>query len=370
MAISEMAMQPLWLDVSKWQGQINYTALSQVDGYDKVYGIFSRAGWGENGGYIDQYFERNWSKSKQFGLYRASYYAFWPYYPMMKQLDDWYSTNPTIDLIPRMIDLERGDAPFKFIAEQTLLMSDKILERDGVRPIIYSRVDLLEDWITPFWSVDEVNAHYYLLAQYDLGDGKEYNGIVVPDKVEPKNILWKQTTSKMEIYNGSGFVDRDRWIWTDVETMHEQIQSMWGTEEPPTPPTTPDCCEELTARMDSAESKLNTLRTDVDSVEIRSNDNHTRLGSTRIELGELTERVIDIETKQTQLERAIGNQASNISKIETDVSEIKSQISELTTLIEETNTGLDESLTEINVEIKNIKTKLGLWNLIRSLFNK
>ena len=235
--MSEMENQPLLIDVSSWQNQLNYNAITGSS-FDTVHGIISRAGWGEDGGYYDQQFERNWLKSEQFNFMRSSYWALWPFFPHQHQLDLWFNACPEIDFLPRVIDMEVGNAPSNFIADVIYDMSNQILARDGFRPWIYSRVDLVEKWLTPNWTTEMLNEHYYMLAQYDVGDAKEYNGIVVPDGVNAENILLKQTSDKIPIYEGSGAVDRDRWIWDDVEGMLEFLGEQYG-EVPEPPPVEP-----------------------------------------------------------------------------------------------------------------------------------
>lgn len=358
MARSEMGKQPLWLDVSRWQGDLNFDKIKASDGYDEVYGIYSRAGWGEDGGYIDWKFNRNWSESKRIGVYRGSYWAYWGYFPLDHQLDLWYQANPTIDLIPRMWDFEVLDNSMEWLSNKTWEASEKVLERDGHRFIIYTRYDILEKTLCKYWTPQMLNEHYFMIAQYDIStpeNPSESNGIVVPTNIEPDNILWKQTSSDFEIYDGSGRVDRDRWIWTSVDVMHNQIQEMWGNGEPvePEPPVEPDpdCCEEL-------KNKVTSLRTDLDSVENVSNDNHTRLGATRTELQDLESKVEDVESKNLQLERATGEQATQISNLQGELGECRLTIE---------NVKAEFDLLEKKVD--RLSTRLRIFELIKKLFN-
>lgn len=396
-----MKNQPLWLDVSRWQGEINFTALSQAD--ETVYGIFSRAGWGEDGGYLDPQFARNWSKSEQFGYYRSSYWAYWDYYPMLHQLDLWYRANPTIDVIPRMWDLEVEAAPSEFLSEQTWLASEEVLKRDGERFIIYSRVDILERTLCKYWTPEQLNMHYYMLAQFDVGDGVEYNGIVVPDFIDPKNILWKQTSDKIPMFTGSGPMDRDRWIWTDVATMHEQIEEMWGNAV--TEPETPIELEELqeqvgidynvdlsleddvsslrastelavgniktnTTDIESLTTKTSGLRTDIDSVKIISDNNHTILGETRIHVGELEDKLEDTNLKLVQLERAVGNMATEAGTTAKAFEELREAVDELR---EEVFSEFEKVWLQIKshaTELDALRLRLSIYEFFKKLFGR
>lgn len=293
--MSEMREQPLYLDISSHQGLLDFDKIANLEGDDKVWGIYSRAGWGQDGGYIDQMFEHNWLATQRFD-YRMSYWAYWDWFPMMHQLDLWYRANPAIDLIPRVWDLEKEQAHPSWTSSETWKASDIVLGRDGHRFIIYTREDILERTLCKYWSEEQLNEHYYILAQYDQNDPdnppcQEYNGIRVPTGIRAERILWKQTTSCMPIYPGSGYVDRDRWIWTDVPKMHQQIQEFWG--EPAPPPV--DCCDlvhELEQGVEANAAKIEELE--------------KMIQANGMDIGILSKDVRILEKNYEMLDKAIG----------------------------------------------------------------
>ena len=392
MAVSEMAMQPLWIDVSSWQGILNFNTIASLSGFNKVHGIFSRAGWGQDGGYIDQTFERNWTETKRLGIYRSSYWAYWDYFPLQHQLDLWFRANPTIDFIPRMWDMEKEDAHPEFLSEQSWIASEQVHQRDGKRFIIYSTEAILERTLCKYWTPEQLNMHYFLLAQYDFSTPEnplESNGFRLPDFINAENVLWKQTSSDFALYQNSGPVDRDRWIWTDVETMHDDLQNLWGGGVPT--PTPEPCCEELegiittiqsnqnsfsNALSDTADilnthtGKFETIRTDIDSIEVLSNDNHTRLGATRTDLSNLEEKVGGLEAKDVQLERGVGGNSTEISRIMKSMDEFSSEIKTTKQELDELNKALDDLSAEIKAELNKIKSKLNFWSFLKDIFNK
>lgn len=374
MAVSEMGKQPLWLDVSKHQGQLDYEKIAAIEGYNKVYGVISRAGWGQDGGYIDQYFNRNWEKTEQYGLYRASYWAYWGYFPLQHQLDLWYQANPTIDFIPRMWDFEVEDNNPQWLSDKTWEASEIVKARDGHRFIIYSSEAILERTLCKYWTPEQLNEHYYMLAQYDFStpeNPQESNGIRVPLYIEPDRILWKQTSSDYQIYSGSGRVDRDRWIWTDAETMHDDLQEFWGDDEPTPPTPQPDCCEEVKTSLENQAGKLSTLRTDVDSIEVRSNDNHVRLGTTRTELAELEDKVTNLQdNKLAQLERGIGNNATSLSDLKVSIDDMTSRMEDVEDNIESYMSELEGRITDVEAKVNAINTKITIIGWLRKLFGK
>lgn len=67
-------MKELVIDVSKWQGIIDFNAV-QSSG---IYGVIIKAGGSDNGFYTDPYFEQNYSKAVNAGLHVGTYYYVGP----------------------------------------------------------------------------------------------------------------------------------------------------------------------------------------------------------------------------------------------------------------------------------------------------
>ena len=298
--------QPLFYDVSSHQGTIKYARLAEGP---EIWGIISRAGCGLN---KDVQFERNWAKCDEYSLYRSSYWACWHEYCMNTQLQKWYEINPAIDGIPRMIDLEHGGCAFEKIAEDVLHWSDVIYSRDGVRPWIYSSALLVEKWLTPFWSEEDLNGHYYILAQYDVGDGNEYDGVVLPDGVEIDNVLFKQTSGStppdpLSLAPDASAIDRDRWLHGDVDCMNDFLVSMYFT--PIAPPDIDDDITKLKAEMLKVQVQSAANDVDIDTAfeNIKSLQTATQANFQSIKNlvdghTELTEDVMACEKKVNELE--------------------------------------------------------------------
>jgi len=237
---------PLLYDVSSHQGEIKFARLAE--GKEPVYGMYIRAGCGLG---KDAQFERNYSKCGDYNLYRTSYWAIWHELPIYTQLDKWYEQHPVLDGLPRVIDLEHGGAEPEQISLDIIDWSDAILSRDGHRPWIYSRVNLIEPWLTPFWTPEELNAHYYILAQYDNHRDEEEEGIVLPDGIDISRILMKQTADMIPPDPLSlapcAAIDRNRWLQGDVDGMNDFLISTYFSPEEP---EEKDCCEELLAEIE------------------------------------------------------------------------------------------------------------------------
>ena len=277
--------RPLWRDYSRWQGLVNFS-VAKMNG---VLGFAARStiSWG----YVDPRFAEYWANGGAQGLYRTSYHVIYPDQPVQSQIDNWYAAHPTIEVIPRVIDLEvdRGVSKQQ-IADRTWDMSEKVLARDGVRPIIYSRYLLINSWLVPYWTVDMLNDHYYWLAQYLTDRVTEHPGPpTAPTNVDPSRIVLHQTADKKPGFPGeveSAAVDWDRWELGDEQEMHAFIQQEWGGEDPPPPDPEPGCgCDD---EIQGLQDQIDLVVSNVASLSTRE-DQHDE------DIAELDERVSQLE---------------------------------------------------------------------------
>ena len=243
--------RPLWRDVSKHNGKVDYAVMFA----NGVQGVFARAGisWG----YQDQWFPANWLGAGDHELWRSSYHVIYLAEKITPQADNWYRSHPEIETIPRVIDMEvdQGVHPYT-CAEQMWKMSEIILARDGVRPIIYSRVNLINPWLQD-WSADELNAHYYFLAQYTWDRVREHPGPPdIPIMVRTDRVLWQQTADKKAPFPGemqSYSADYGRWLRGDIAQQNRFIADQWGGMIiPPVPPIPADPISAVLAGMDDS----------------------------------------------------------------------------------------------------------------------
>ena len=225
-------LRPEWQDWSRYQGYVDHVLADQAG----VRGMFSRAtiSWG----YQDPFFSHNYIGAGDVGMYRSSYHVIYPGQPAIRQMDNWYGVHPTIDIIPRVLDLElRHDQPPSRIADITWQMSEIVLSRDGYRPLIYSRYLLINDWLKS-WTDEMLNDHYYILAQYKWDRTREHPGPpTLPYRVERDRIVMHQTADKKPPVDvrqvQSKSVDRDRWEIGNITQMHQWIREHWGGSTPP-----------------------------------------------------------------------------------------------------------------------------------------
>jgi hypothetical protein len=225
--------RPLWRDISMFQRNVNFDIMAA----NGVYACFARAGisWG----YKDPMFHTYYAGLQKAGIFRASYHVLYPDQPVRNQVDNWYEVHPETEIVPRAIDLElgRGVAPSQ-IADATWEMSEFVKSRDGVRPIIYSRAQLIDLWLAD-WEDWMLNDHWFWLAQYLFIPNEHSGPPTLPARVREDRVILHQTSGKKPGFPGevqSAAVDWDRWELGDYQAMVKFVHDNWGGEEPPPPP--------------------------------------------------------------------------------------------------------------------------------------
>ena len=229
--------RPLWHDFSAWQKLVNMQAVAD----NGCWGVAMRANTGRY--YDDPYFQENYKRAGDAGLWRTSYHVYVPGQSVDAQLEKWFATKPAIDIIPRVLDVEIKPDPalisLKTQASQIWSICSSINKHDGQPPIIYSRKNLIDSWLVPYWTAEQFNSLYWWLAQY-LSSANEHPG--PPDRPSPikeERVILHQTSDhkpppdSYEVATKS--VDWDRWEFGNAEEMNTWIRETWGGS-PPIPP--------------------------------------------------------------------------------------------------------------------------------------
>lgn len=228
--------RPLWRDISKHQGNIDFDIMKAGD----VYACFVRSGisWG----YKDPRFDEFWAELARVGILRTSYHVIYPDQPVRRQVDNWYQIHPETEVIPRAIDLEvQREASFNQIADATWEMSEFVKARDGMRPIIYTRAGLVDTWLAS-WDEWMLNDHWWWLAQYLYTPNEHPGPPTLPSLVQEERVILHQSSGKKPGFPGevqSAAVDWDRWELGDYQDMLQFVANTWGGEEPPLPSPDP-----------------------------------------------------------------------------------------------------------------------------------
>lgn len=229
-------VRPMFRDLSKYQGLYNFPIAVTCGA--KLFYIRAGVSWGTP----DPAFAGLYAGAGAVGKPRTSYHVLYPDQPVVKQADDvWYKQHPEIDKVPRVIDLEvdRG-VSHQQVADRTWQMSELVLSRDGIRPLIYSRYLLINAWLQT-WTTEMLNAHKYVLAQYLFDRTKEHPGPpILPNRVLLANVIGHQTADKKPGCEGeaeSSAVDYNRWTLGDEAQMDAWMAENWGIGDPiPEPP--------------------------------------------------------------------------------------------------------------------------------------
>jgi len=213
-----IADKPLWRDVSSHQGEWD----ADVSAQNGVQGVFIRASYGL---IKDTRFPINYAKASNTSMFRSSYHAL---YPNLSQ-------HPTIEGVPRVLDVEiQGGVSNEKIGWDCWDLSRVILSRDGIRPIFYSRTNLINLWFA-LWDTNDLDNHFWWLAQY-LSSGAEHPGPYnLPNRVSSDRVLIIQTSSHKPDFPGEAeslSIDWNRWELGNKLQMLTWIQDNWHIGSP------------------------------------------------------------------------------------------------------------------------------------------
>jgi GH25 family lysozyme M1 (1,4-beta-N-acetylmuramidase) len=230
--------RPLGIDVSSNQGAINAGAIAAHEPRVLFCGIRASISWG----FKDSLFPTYWEELGRIGIHRSAYHVVWPKQDALRQMDNFYAAAPEQGQLPRVLDFEvTGDgnsdpepASPTQQAEALRACSDIILDRDGSRPIIYSRKSLVDEWLVD-WTEELLNEHWWWLAQYMLNRVDEHPGPPsLPKRVHEDRVLIHQTADKKPGFGvESKALDRDRWQMGDEQSLQEFVGIQMAAPLPP-----------------------------------------------------------------------------------------------------------------------------------------
>ncbi|MFH2095996.1 MAG: GH25 family lysozyme, partial [Bacteroidota bacterium] len=151
------------IDVSQYQGYINWGKVKEVSTGQPVSFVFIRATAGQD--HRDSYFTHNWKESKNKGLVRGAYHYYRPDENSIKQAENFIKN----------VQLESGDLPPVLDIEALSTVQDmkklktglgrwikKIEEHYGVRPIIYTSSSYFSSYLE-----NEFEGYILWMANYN-----------------------------------------------------------------------------------------------------------------------------------------------------------------------------------------------------------
>jgi len=227
-----MTDYPIGVDVSKYQGDINFDVLNNKA---EFIGIRATVSWG----YVDPKFQRNWTLAR---LPRLAYHVIYPGEDARRQTDHFLSIVKPGEHDRLVLDMELDHGYNKTRITDTLEMClVKIWDETGRYPVIYSRAS----WVNQFLDVSRLPKLDWWLAGYlKPRPAPLYTPEATPPPALPRGVNSWLIHQTGERGNGSAvgvashYVDTNRWNGTNQELL-AFFGLTDGTPPEPEPPIPP-----------------------------------------------------------------------------------------------------------------------------------
>lgn len=188
------------IDVSQYQGKINWAVTDSVEGSFPIGFVFIRATYGED--CLDTQFRKNWREVKQTPMVRGAYHYYRPDENSIKQAQN-FINNVTLEKgdLPPVLDVERipEGQSIDRLKVGIRRWLEKVEKHYGMQPIIYSGDSYYNDFLE-----EEFRAYTVWVANYNF----------LKEEIEPGWQFWQFTqngTAKgikgdvdINIFNGDG----------------------------------------------------------------------------------------------------------------------------------------------------------------------
>lgn len=247
-----MSDKPFGIDVSKYQGKIDWDVVAAHNPKVRFTGIRATINWG----YTDGWFQRNWSEAKRVGILRTAYHVVYPGESADRQISHLLNTvGSDLGELPLSLDVELDHSlSYSKIAACIFQCVTLLENRSGKKPIIYSRALWIDEHVTgpgktpPEW----LDQYDWWLAQY-LKTPDEHPGPPnLPKGVSRENVIIHQNTQKGNPFGvETKQLDYDRWQG-DLASLYN-----YAGVTPPDSPQKPSTLEERVAAL---ETQLKTLQ--------------------------------------------------------------------------------------------------------------
>ena len=204
---------PFGIDVSSWQGAINWNVVAaHTNPKVEFAAIRAAISWG----YKDPRFDFNWAESRRVGIPRTAYHVIYPAEDPVRQMNHFLNcVGGDLGELPLTIDVELSHDVSPAAYRTCLLTSLQYLAtRIQRRAIIYSRASFIDNYVTgsgntpPGW----YNLYDWWLAHY-LMSGVEHPGPpALPRGVSRGRVIIHQTSDRgTPIGVESTGLDYNRW---------------------------------------------------------------------------------------------------------------------------------------------------------------
>jgi len=208
-----METRPFGIDVSRWQGKINWDIVANNPEPVRFVGIRATISWG----YTDGWFSFNWTEAKRVGIIRTAYHVLYPGSDTQRQMDNFFrSIGEDYGELPLVLDVELDHNKSPDHIQAAILRCAAIIQsRSGKPAMIYSRASWVDQFITanrtpPGW----LNDFDWWMANY-LRTPREHPGPPArPKGLIPEKVLIHQTTNQGKpIGAQSNNMDYNRWMF-------------------------------------------------------------------------------------------------------------------------------------------------------------
>jgi lysozyme len=187
------------LDVSQYQGKINWEVIDSVENNFKLHYVLIRAPAGNNK--VDSQFKTNWKAAKHQKLLRGAYHYYRPNENSLEQAEKFIQT----------VQLKKGDLPPVLDIEQLPKNQsmanlkkglqrwlDKVETHYKVKPIIYTGEKYYENFLK-----DEFEGYTFWIANYNFFVEEIKEDWLFWQFTEKANIAGIEEKVDLNIYNGT-----------------------------------------------------------------------------------------------------------------------------------------------------------------------
>ena len=193
------ASKVVGIDVSHYQGKINWSNVEFVNEKYPIEFVFIRATQGNDK--KDSQFDKNWNECKRYNIIRGAYHYYRPNENSLEQAQNFIkNVKLTKGDLPPVLDIE------KLPKEQSIdnlkiglkRFLDKIEEHYEVRPIIYTGEKYYEDFLK-----DEFSDYTFWIANYNFIEAEINADYLIWQFTEQAKIKGIKEKVDVNIFNGS-----------------------------------------------------------------------------------------------------------------------------------------------------------------------
>lgn len=180
------------IDVSHYQGRINWDSLQNGNNDFPLHFVFVRSTAGDDG--VDTQFKTNWRKAAKHGFLRGAYHYYRPNKNSVKQADNFIKTvKLKAGDLPPVLDIEQipSEQSMDSLKSGLRRWLDKVEKHYGMKPIIYSGESFYTDFLR-----EEFEGYELWIANYSFFE----------DEIRPEWLFW-QFTDKAKLNGIDGNVD-------------------------------------------------------------------------------------------------------------------------------------------------------------------